>query len=337
MSILRRIFTKVLFPGIIIGSFFLAQQGGVKASHLDECSGDGTIQFSGAPTNLKQGDQMNFSVGFRWDTGQQKCVSEAVEVRVFFNFGGGGAQSIFSKELGKLNPDQTYSASGTLSYDRALDLLDGKSGGGTLTAEAYILGRVGMGDGDSGHSDTRIETSTAVPFTVFGPESTYACVAGNGRYACSTDGTEAGCKNAPACQPSANPKSGTCVMIAKEQCDAPAPPGGGSPGGNTGSPGGGSQPGRTVTYNFSLTNPLGAEDFLGLINIISVWIFNLTIPVAIIVIIWAGLRFMWARGNEAEVTNAKRMLWYAVIGLTVVFIGRGFVTLVQSIINLGGK
>jgi hypothetical protein len=46
---------------------------------------------------------------------------------------------------------------------------------------------------------------------------------------------------------------------------------------------------------------------------------------------------MWARGDAGEVGKAKEMLKYAVIGLVIIFIGRGFISLIKSIINLGAK
>jgi len=86
--------------------------------------------------------------------------------------------------------------------------------------------------------------------------------------------------------------------------------------------------------NFSLENPLGITNFQDLIGIIGTWIFNLAIPVAIIIIIYAGIMMLTAGPNPKNFETGKNALKYAVIGLAVVLIGKGFVSLIQSILNL---
>ena len=96
--------------------------------------------------------------------------------------------------------------------------------------------------------------------------------------------------------------------------------------------------GETQTYPFEITNPLkgGANDFTSLVKIIAQWIFNLAIPIAVAMIVYAGILFLTAAGEPAKVTKAKEVLKYAVIGLAIILIGSGFVTLIQSILELGG-
>lgn len=91
-------------------------------------------------------------------------------------------------------------------------------------------------------------------------------------------------------------------------------------------------------YNFEIKNPLGgANDFTELIKKISQWLFNLSIPVAVAFIIYGGLQFLFAGANPELAMRGKKTLLYAVIGLAIVLIGYGFVTLVQSIIGLGAS
>jgi len=53
--------------------------------------------------------------------------------------------------------------------------------------------------------------------------------------------------------------------------------------------------------------------------------------IAVILIIISGFMFMFAQGNEQNLTNAKDMFKYAVIGLLVVFLSYTIATFVQSI------
>jgi len=113
---------------------------------------------------------------------------------------------------------------------------------------------------------------------------------------------------------------------------------GGAPNPNTpGSPGSPGTPGQPIPYTFKLENPFkGASDLMGLIKVIGQWIFNLAIPVAVIFIIVGGLQFLFAGANPALAQKGKTTLKYAIIGLAIVLIGQGFVTLIKSVIELGG-
>ena len=135
--------------------------------------------------------------------------------------------------------------------------------------------------------------------------------------------------------------AGTCDAVCKDHIgDArggTATGGGGGTGTGTGT-GTGGAPGSTQTYPFEITNPLkgGVTDFAGLVKIIAQWIFNLAIPIAVAMIVYSGILFLTAAGEPAKVTKAKEVLKYAVIGLAIILIGSGFVTLIQSILELGG-
>jgi len=157
-------------------------------------------------------------------------------------------------------------------------------------------------------------------------EGTYACVADDGRYACSP-GAKNDCSDVPdnACAgKQCFPLSDTskCGQIALDV--------GGEPGGDVG---GG--PGKSVNFIFEIPNPIAAESFTDLINAIGRFIFNISIPIAVILIIVSGLKFLLSGGKPEKVAEAKKMLTYTLIGLTIIFIGKGFVTLIKSILDLG--
>lgn len=103
-----------------------------------------------------------------------------------------------------------------------------------------------------------------------------------------------------------------------------------------GAPSGGGAP-VTTQYVFNLPNPIGVTNFQDLVNIIGKWIFNLAIPIAVIIIIWAGVLMLTSGGDPGRFKKGTTALWYAVIGLAIVLIGKGFVTLIQSILNLRNR
>lgn len=93
--------------------------------------------------------------------------------------------------------------------------------------------------------------------------------------------------------------------------------------------------GQPQTFTFSLDNPLQAENILDLINIITTWLFMIAIPIAVVMIVWAGVIFLTSQGEPAKITKARQILLYAVVGLAIILIGKGFITLIESILNLG--
>lgn len=179
---------------------------------------------------------------------------------------------------------------------------------------------------------------------------TYACAISDSG---SSSGYSYSCSLAslPDCTDNIQCAGKQCLPIRKSLCGSPAPapgtgPGGGAVCGNNSCEQGEDQtscpadckPGQEQTYSFEIPNPLkgGASDFTSLVKIIAQWIFNLAIPIAVAMIVYAGILFLTAAGEPAKVTKAKDVLKWAVVGLAIILIGSGFVTLIQSILELGG-
>ncbi len=110
---------------------------------------------------------------------------------------------------------------------------------------------------------------------------------------------------------------------------------GGGPGDGGGGPGdGGGQPGEVT---FDIPNPIApTSSLIDLAKAIGRFIFQIAIPIAVIVIIYAGILFLTSGGNQEKVKRARTALWYAIIGLAIILIGQGFFTLIKSILDLGG-
>ncbi|MDO8495604.1 MAG: pilin [bacterium] len=103
----------------------------------------------------------------------------------------------------------------------------------------------------------------------------------------------------------------------------------------TDSDGDGDGNGGTASATLEFRNPLGAKDLRELIDAILRWIFWISIPIAVIMIVYAGLQMMLAGGDAAKFGHGKKILLWAVIGLAVIFIGEGFIALIRSILALG--
>lgn len=91
---------------------------------------------------------------------------------------------------------------------------------------------------------------------------------------------------------------------------------------------------KPIDFNINLVQPSRFRDLAEFVNAISGYILQLAIPLAVVLIIYAGVKFILARGNIGEVSKAKQILWYVFIGLAIVLIGRGFISLITSLISL---
>lgn len=94
--------------------------------------------------------------------------------------------------------------------------------------------------------------------------------------------------------------------------------------------------GESISFNFKLKNYLigDPKDISGVANIIGRFIFNLGIPLAVIVIIYGGLRMLTSGGKLENYKEGLSALKYASLGLAILLIGKGFVSLVQSILSI---
>jgi len=113
-----------------------------------------------------------------------------------------------------------------------------------------------------------------------------------------------------------------------------------------GTGGGGTTPGDGTTvpvtpdksYSFEITNPLkgGPNDLFDIINIVTQWIMYISIPLAVLFIMYAGFLMLTAGPVPANFQKGRDILKYTILGLAIIFIGKGFVSLIVSVIQLGG-
>lgn len=70
----------------------------------------------------------------------------------------------------------------------------------------------------------------------------------------------------------------------------------------------------------SIDNPLKVTNFCDLLKVVLQALLILGLPVAVIFLVLAGLRFIVARGRDAELIKAKDNLMYTIIGVAI-FLG----------------
>ena len=101
---------------------------------------------------------------------------------------------------------------------------------------------------------------------------------------------------------------------------------------------------RGGDFGFKLTNPWCPKDkpdCKGSIEDIVLWalglLLNLGITLAILFVVYNGFKLMVSAGDVGKVAAARKGIWYAALGLLLMLIGKGFVTLILSILETLGK
>ncbi len=160
------------------------------------------------------------------------------------------------------------------------------------------------------------KTTTKINANECNATAAWACVDETGKYACSPGGK----------QDLSDVPNGACTGKTAQQ--VPSNRCGQFPGTS-----------GNASYTYEIKNPLagGPSDPFDLINIASQWIFNISIPLAVMFILYAGFLMLTAGPNPANVKKARSIITNVVLALAIIFIGRGFITLIRSVIELGGQ
>ena len=69
-----------------------------------------------------------------------------------------------------------------------------------------------------------------------------------------------------------------------------------------------------------LDNPLGnITGFCGFIKMLFVTIGTIAVPIAVLFLVYAGFKFVWARGNPTGLEEAKKNIFYTILGIAIFF------------------
>jgi len=82
-----------------------------------------------------------------------------------------------------------------------------------------------------------------------------------------------------------------------------------------------------------IKNPIESKTFEELIKVIIKFLQVLAGVVTSGVIVLAGYFFVTSAGDPAKITQAKKMILYALIGLAIILMAQGIIALVETVIK----
>ena len=91
-----------------------------------------------------------------------------------------------------------------------------------------------------------------------------------------------------------------------------------------------------ITQAITITNPLKAKSFEELIDTLISFVITIGILVAPIVILYAGFLFLTSGGEPEKVKTAKNLILYCLIGLGILMLGKGLISVIKDILQVKG-
>ncbi|HWC58040.1 MAG TPA: hypothetical protein VG621_03810 [Candidatus Paceibacterota bacterium] len=85
-----------------------------------------------------------------------------------------------------------------------------------------------------------------------------------------------------------------------------------------------------IAVDVHLDNPLKVSTIQDAVQFFVNTLIKVAIPFVVVFFIWSGLKFILAQGNPTKITAAKKMFWYTVIGMLLIF---GAWTITNAIIG----
>jgi type IV secretory pathway VirB2 component (pilin) len=87
--------------------------------------------------------------------------------------------------------------------------------------------------------------------------------------------------------------------------------------------------------SFDLVNPTSNESFEAFVQFILNYAIGTSVLIAVIALIVAGFKYIFAMGDDDKIKSATRSLMFALIGLVIVFIAPVLVDFVIDLVNQG--
>jgi len=91
----------------------------------------------------------------------------------------------------------------------------------------------------------------------------------------------------------------------------------------------------SATFGVAFENPLNADNVWELINNLIDFIYTISIPLLVIVVLWAGFTMITSGGKPENFKKGQNILLYAAIGFGIILLSKGVAYIVSDILNAG--
>ena len=89
----------------------------------------------------------------------------------------------------------------------------------------------------------------------------------------------------------------------------------------------------TITNQYKLNNPIKVDSIQELLNLILKLVIIIATPIVVLFIVFAGFKYVTARGNAGQVEEATKALTYAIIGGVLIIGAVAISEIIKNLVN----
>lgn len=92
--------------------------------------------------------------------------------------------------------------------------------------------------------------------------------------------------------------------------------------------------GPCTTDTVCIKNPLQFESLEQLLDAIIDFLIKIGAPLAVIMIIYAGLTWMFAAGEPEKISKARSIIIWTIVGYSIILVAKGILLVIQSVLGV---
>jgi type IV secretory pathway VirB2 component (pilin) len=89
-----------------------------------------------------------------------------------------------------------------------------------------------------------------------------------------------------------------------------------------------------ATDTVCIRNPLEFESLEALLNAIIDFLIKIGAPLAVIMIIYAGLVWMFAAGAPEKISKARSIIIWTIVGYSIILVAKGILLVIESVLGI---
>ena len=89
----------------------------------------------------------------------------------------------------------------------------------------------------------------------------------------------------------------------------------------------------SITNEYKLNNPIKVDSIQELLGLILQLVIIIATPIVVLFIIFAGFKYVTARGNASQIEEATKALTYAIIGGVLIIGAVAISKIIQNLVN----
>lgn len=93
-------------------------------------------------------------------------------------------------------------------------------------------------------------------------------------------------------------------------------------------------PAPCTTDTVCIRNPLQFESLEQLLDAIIDFLIKIGAPLAVIMIIYAGLTWMFAAGEPEKISKARSIIIWTIVGYSIILVAKGILLVIQSVLGV---